>query len=163
MLKRWAFRRRIAIPAVLMGIAALTVVAIPSAASAAGGNPLINHNSGLCMTNGGNTGNSAPIQQYTCKGNAPQAWILNGNSIVNQDSGDCLTNGGATGNNAAITQYPCNNSANQHWHLAFINGNYQEIENGAGMCMTTGEKTGLSTPIVQYTCNQSLSQQWLYG
>lgn len=157
------FRRGVTIPAVVMGVAALAAVAAPSAASAASGGPIQNRNSAECMTNGGDTGNSTPITQYTCDGNPSQLWLVSGQSIKNPNYNKCLTNGGATGNSAKITQYTCNGSKNQMWSAVQISANseYYTIQNPAGtLCLTTGGQTGTSTPITQYKCNGSENQQW---
>jgi hypothetical protein len=153
-------RRAIAIPVALMGLTALMVMSVPSAASAQVYYPLKNLGSGKCMTNGGSTANSAPITQYKCNGTGDQAWYYTGNTIVSLTNSKCLTNGGATGNNAPITQYKCNGSKNQAWFEVSSKG-YFTIENTAGtLCMTTGGSKANSAPIKQYKCNGSNNQLW---
>lgn len=166
MLKRIFLQKIVTIPVLLMG-AALTVLTVPSAASAQTGSPLQSYASKKCMTNGGSTANSHPITQYTCNGTNNQGWYTNpnGDVIKNADSGKCLTNGGATGNGAPITQYTCNGSPNQQWYLVNtgIFSSTYHIQNAAGtLCMTTGGLTGNSTPIVQYACNGSYNQTWYW-
>jgi hypothetical protein len=171
--------RAIAIPVALMGLTALMVIAVPSAAMAQGLSPgtFVNRASGKCMTNGGSTANSAPITQYKCNGTYNQDWIWDPNndadSIFNyQDYTNginmCLTNGGSTENSTPITQYSCNpanpGSVNQQWYLIAVDG-YFVIENINGFCMTSGGSTANSAPITQYACdvgNPSVNQQWTY-
>jgi Ricin-type beta-trefoil lectin domain len=155
-----------------MGLAALMVVSVPSAASAQAIYELVNVGSKKCMTNGGSTKNSAPITQYTCASPAGsdlnQLWASTGTNIFNyglyeeHDIMMCLTNGGSTKDSAPITQYTCNGSANQNWYVAGYGLANITISNNKNFCMTTGGATGNSDPITQYTCEDppSNNQQW---
>jgi len=160
--------RAIAIPVAMTGLLAI-MVTYPSAASAGTG-ILKNSAEQKCMTNGGDTANSAPITQYTCDGLAQQSWsypgILNTTgtgTIVNEDNGKCLTDGGSTANSAPITQYTCNGSPNQVWTTTVQGLIYGPItiSNSHGMCMTDGGSPKNSAPITQYKCNGSANQNWL--
>jgi hypothetical protein len=152
-------KRRITIPVALMGLTALMVVAVPSAASAETITSLENIGSGMCMTNGGSTANSAPITQYTCNGSANQRFNWTGSTIVDE-AGMCLTDGGSTANSYPITQYPCNGSPNQTWYTGENSSIYFTIYNPKNFCMTTGGSKKNSTPITQYMCNGSNNQLW---
>jgi hypothetical protein len=175
MLKR-RFAWVIAIPVALMSATPFAVASVPaSAATSAPTAPAIFNahqvksvQSGKCLTNGGSTANSAPITQFTCNGNANQAWTYNSSTLVfANNSGMCLTDGGSTANSAPITQFACNGSQNQEW-LLFIesDGSSEGIENAhTGKCMTNGGSKANSAPITQFTCasNDSDRNQWFTG
>jgi hypothetical protein len=168
--------RAIAIPVVLMGLTALMVTAVPSAASAQGlqAGTFVNHDSGKCMSNGGSTANSAPITQYKCNGSGNQMWYWDEygtgdytEAIFNYTDYSkgismCLTDGGSTADNTPITQYSCNGSVNQQWYLIAVSSGFH-IENINGFCMTNGGSKANSAPITQATCNNSTkNQEWTY-
>jgi Ricin-type beta-trefoil lectin domain len=163
-------RRAIAIPVALMGLTALMVVSVPSAASAQGEvlSTIVNRASGKCLSDGGSLANSAPITQYTCDGSNNQEFVVGGEgdtirSYVGNLAGDyiCLTNGGSTADSTPIAQYTCNGSTNQTWYFIAYDG-YFVIENGdLAFCMTNGGSTKNSAPITQYACGfASHNQQW---
>jgi hypothetical protein len=168
-------RRAIAIPVALMGLTALMVIAVPSAASAQGlqAGTFVNHDSGKCMSNGGSTANSAPVTQYKCNGSGNQMWywdeygtgdytfaIFN-YADYSKGISMCLSDGGSMANNAPITQYSCDGSANQQWYLIAVSSGFH-IENIYGFCMTNGGSKAESAPIKQYACSDSKNQEWTY-
>src|ERR1700685_1978788 len=144
-----------AVPVVLTGLAAITM-AYPSAASASGPSAFESQASFKCMTNGGLTGNSTAIAQYTCNGLLNQSWQWPGvgnfvpatGTIYSADNGKCLTDGGSTANSAPITQYTCNGSASQVWTVKDASGFTGPviISNSHDMCITNGGSTKNNAP-----------------
>jgi hypothetical protein len=151
-----------------MGLTALMVVAVPSAASASNVNTFKNLATGLCMTDGGSLKNSTPITQYKCNGSENQLWKWPGafglvpatGAIINADNGKCMTDGGSTANSAPITQYTCHGGAAQTWTVNNSDTGGVTISNANDMCMTNGGSSANSAPITQYKCNGSGNQDW---
>jgi hypothetical protein len=118
-----ARRRRLSGP-LAAAIAALTLAAVPSLASAQSLNTVsINTTSTsanlVLDVNGASTTPGAPVIQWFRNGNSNQRWnfvqLPDGNEqIVNQNSGMCLTTDGVAGH--WVYQWPCDSSnPHQEW------------------------------------------------
>lgn len=106
---------------------------------------IVAKHSGKCLDVRGGvtaTGNGAAIEQWTCSGQANQAWTLKdmGSAqyeIIASNSNKCVDvfNSG-TANGTAIQQMDCTGKPNQLWKLNNLGGGqYQIISSPSGRCL----------------------------
>jgi hypothetical protein len=145
-----------------------------SSSSFAATTTIVAKHSGKCLDVRGGvtaTGNGAPIEQWTCSGQANQAWTLKdmGNfqyELIASNSNKCVDifNGG-TANGTAIQQMDCTGKSNQLWRLNNLgSGQYQIISISSGRCLdVTGGPSAIGDGVLTelWDCvPQATNQMW---
>lgn len=135
---------------------------------------IVAKHSGKCLDVRGGvtaTGNGAAIEQWTCSGQANQAWTLKdiGSAkyeLIASNSNKCVDifNGG-TDNGTAIQQMDCTGQINQLWRLNNLgSGQYQIVSVSSGRCLdVTGgpSATGDGVLTELWDCvPQAANQTW---
>lgn len=132
---------------------------------------IVAQHSGACLDvrGGPNAKNDgAPIEQWTCTGQANQSWSLeplsNGSfRIAAESSGKCVTAMG-TGNGDAIQQTTCSSSRNQAWKIeTAASGVYRIVSASSGLCLdVTGGPSATADGILTelWECTGQANQTW---
>ncbi|HEY8101101.1 MAG TPA: RICIN domain-containing protein [Burkholderiaceae bacterium] len=135
---------------------------------------IVAKHSGKCLDVRGGvtaTGNGAPIEQWTCSGQANQAWTLKDMGgaqyeLIASNSNKCVDifNGG-TANGTAIQQMDCTGQPNQLWKVNSLgSGQYQIISTSSGRCLdVTGGPTATGDGVLTelWDCvPQATNQSW---
>jgi hypothetical protein len=134
---------------------------------------IVAKHSGKCLDVRGGvaaTGNGVRIEQWTCSGQANQAWTLKDMGgaqyeIIASNSGKCLDifNGG-TANGTAIQQLDCSGQPKQLWRLNSQGGKlYQVISISSGRCLdVTGGPTATGDGVLTelWDCTGLANQSW---
>jgi hypothetical protein len=134
---------------------------------------IVAQNSGKCLDVRGGvtaTGDGVPIEQWTCSGQANQAWALQRVGagkvfeIIASNSGKCLTTDGGLSNGTAIQQMTCAGQTSQLWRLKSLeSGLYEIINNYTGRCLdVTGgpAATGDGVYTELWDCSNESNQAW---
>jgi hypothetical protein len=153
---------------------AMLFAMMASSSSFAATTTIVAKHSGKCLDVRGGvtaTGDGAPVEQWTCSGQANQAWTLQrvgagGNfEIIASNSGKCLdmyNNGSANG--TAIQQMTCTGQSNQLWRLKSLGGGlYQIIAANNPHCLdVTGgpAATGDGVLTELWNCTGEANQAW---
>ncbi|WP_307718069.1 RICIN domain-containing protein [Streptomyces sp. V4I23] len=149
-------------------------LAVPSSASAAPATTTIvaEHSSKCLDVRGGPTAvaDGALIEQWSCTGQANQAWTLNDRGsgryeLVASSSGKCVdVVDGATHNGARIQQAGCTGAPRQLWTLKSKgNGSYEIISVSSGRCLdVTGGPTATADGVLTelWDCTGQANQSW---
>ncbi|GGM81226.1 RICIN domain-containing protein [Dactylosporangium sucinum] len=144
----------------------------PAAASTATTEIVAEH-SGKCLdVRGGPTavGDGALVEQWSCSGQANQAWTLNDRGSGQYEleagsSGKCVdVIDGATRNGAGIQQASCSGQPRQLWTLrAKGSGRYEIISVSSGRCLdVTGGPTATGDGVLTelWDCTGQTNQSW---
>lgn len=151
---------------------AMLFAMLATSSSFAATTTIVAKHSGKCLdVRGGVTATSdgAPIEQWTCSGQANQAWTLqrmgagNAFEIIASNSGKCLDMAG-TDEGSAIRQMTCTGQSNQLWRLKDLgNDLYQIISPWNGHCLdVTGgpAATGDGVLTELWNCTGEANQSW---
>jgi hypothetical protein len=134
---------------------------------------IVAKHSGKCLDVRGGviaTGDAAAIEQWSCSGQANQAWTLqriayDSFEMIASNSGKCVDvfNDG-TANGTAIQQMSCTGRPNQLWRLKSLgSGLYQIISTSSGRCLdVTGgpAATGNGVLTELWDCSGQANQSW---
>jgi hypothetical protein len=166
-----AFPRKF--PGRWFALIAMLFAMMASSSSFAATTTIVAKHSGKCLDVRGGvtaTGDGAPIEQWTCSGQANQAWTLqrvgagNAFEIIASNSGKCLTTGTDGSNGTAIQQMTCNDLSTQIWRLKSLgNGSYEIIGSWSGRCLdVTGGPTATGDGVLTelWDCSNQANQAW---
>lgn len=134
-----------------------------SALASAAPTTIVAKHSGKCLDVAGGpgaTGNGALIDEWSCSGEANQAWMLNdtGNGeyqLIAEHSGKCLdVPNGSTANDMRLQQWACAPGDKQLWTLEDMGGGYHAIKSVAsGKCVDVYMQSSDGAPVVQWDCH----------
>ncbi|MGI8568500.1 MAG: ricin-type beta-trefoil lectin domain protein [Methylocella sp.] len=118
--------------------------------------------SGTCLDDkGGLTGNSNPIQAFSCNVTFAQEWNFVGTVIqgigTTGAGGHCVdVSGGGTAAGTVVQLFQCNGTVAQVWYYF----NYQLINPNSGKCLDVLTGTAGTQARIE-VCNGSAGQKWV--
>ncbi|WP_395835627.1 RICIN domain-containing protein [Archangium violaceum] len=151
----------------------VTGVALAAPSALAATTTIVAQHSNKCLDVRGGptaTADGALIEQWSCTGEANQAWTLTdkGNGqyqLVASSSGKCVeVINGATANGAGIQQATCSGLARQLWNLRSKgSGRYEIVAVSGGRCLdVTGGPTATGDGVLTelWDCTGEANQSW---
>lgn len=156
---------------VLFAAALVVAATMCSGVASAATTTVSAQHSGKCLDVAGGPqaiGNGAVIDQWTCTGEANQAWTLIPTSggqyqFVAQNSGKCLdVPEGIKANNVQLQQRDCVSAREQLWTLQSKPGGYYSIVSVAsGKCVDVSTaSTADYAQVIQFDCSGRANQLW---
>ncbi|MFI6289853.1 RICIN domain-containing protein [Streptomyces sp. NPDC051018] len=157
-----------AAPSRAIGSSGTQGVSAPDSRRAVATRQLLNYFSGLCAGVGSQTGNGAPVIQWTCNNSLDELWEFvpttdnNGYRayfLKNRYSGKCMGVGSSLANGARVIQYTCNGAVDEKWWWDRGDLTYRNVY--SGKCLEVPSTTTAGARAIQWTCNGGRHQQWL--